>query len=162
MRSLTEPLPETWFTRELLVLRHVVAEFDKERPHDMSVAEISMRMHVGGQNSFDVRLVKAALVALERDGLVTMQWVDGFGGSGRDLSESRVLDFDSRAYGLTGRWPSPEAAADRLLAALEDLAQHGSDADTRTKARKAVDALGSLSRDLFVSVAGAAAGVAMQ
>lgn len=162
MRPLNEPLPDTWFTRELLVLRHIVSEFDKERPHDMSVGEISNRMHVDGQNWFDVRLVNAAVKALERDGLISMQWVDGFGGSGPDLSESRVIDFDSRAYGLTGMWPSPDATADRLLAALEDLAEHSSDEVTRTKARKALDALTGLGRDLFVSVAGAAAGVAMQ
>ena len=51
--------------------------------------------------------------------------------------------------------------ADRLLNVLEDLAEHGDDPVTKTKARKALDGLSGFSRDVLVSVIAAAAGTAM-
>jgi len=152
---MTEPLPDTWHTREIHVLRHIVAESDKERPHDMTAGEISNRMNVDGQPWYDLRLVLAALKTLERGGFVTMDWRHGIGGQ-VDPAESRVIDFDARAYGLTGMWPSPEAGAQHLITVLEQIAANTENSDdTRTRAEKIKELLIGSGQQLAVTVAAA-------
>lgn len=160
LHDMRQPLSDTWYSNDVLVLRHIVAEFDKEDPHDMTAAEISNRMRVDGQPWYDIRLVESALKALVRDGLITMELTEH--PYARGLQELRVVEIDSRAYALTGKWPSPDSIAERLLTELMNLAERSDDPVTRSKAKTAAKALGSFSRDTLVSVIGAAAGVAMQ
>lgn len=144
---MTEPLDDTWHSRDLPVLRIVVKLYDETmRPVRVSAVEEST-----GLSRADVQ---RAGVALGAAGLVTTS----------GAAQLKVMMFGgvtAQARQLTGAWPSAESIADRLLATLEDLAEHAGDDVTKSKARRALDGLGSLTRDTLVSVAGAAAGVAM-
>jgi len=60
----------------------------------------------------------------------------------------------AEAYREAGAWPSPDTAADRLLAALQaaaDKAPEGSEAKTR--ARRILDGFVAANRDFAVDVA---------
>lgn len=145
---MTEPLPDTWHSRDLPVLRTVVRLYDET----MRVVRVQTVVEATGLSDDDVR---RAGIALNAAGLVET------GGTG----QKKILMFGgitAEARRLTGSWPSADSIADRLLATLEHLAANGSDEVVQSKARKAADALGSFTRDTLVSVAGAAAGVAMQ
>jgi hypothetical protein len=148
---MTKQLPDTWHSRDLPVLRAAVTIIDATN----QMASLQQLAEATGLSEDDTR---RAVLALNRggyvEGAITPVWGD-------DLVDG-VNDVVGEAYRLTGAWPSPEAIADRFLAALTDVAEHGTDEVTRSRARKALDGLGSLTRDTLVSVAGAAAGVAMQ
>ena len=97
------------------------------------------------------------MLALDRDGLI-----DAFTSTdGAGTRALAVRNVSGEAYRRAGAWPTPETMADRLLNVLEDLAEHGDDPVTKTKARKALDGLSGFSRDVLVSVIAAAAGTAM-
>ena len=151
MKTASEPLDPTWHELELPILRYIVALFDSEHPR-VSVADISMDIPLGpGPNGLDLRKLEPALRRLERDGLITMFWAD----NRYTVDESKVVDFDSRAYSLTGRWPSPETAADRLIEVLEQIAANTNDDDTRTRAEKIKELLTGSGQQLAVTVAAA-------
>ena len=60
--------------------------------------------------------------------------------------------------GLTaaGAWPTPETAYDRMVAALEELAENAGDEDTRGRARRFLDGLTGAGKTIGISVATAA------
>ncbi|MCO7238405.1 DUF4423 domain-containing protein [Aeromicrobium sp. CnD17-E] len=148
---MTEPLHDTWHARDLPVLRTTVALMDgNTRPPGYQ--EIAGEAHVSEDET------RAALLNLHRAGLIEATISNDF----EDAGVLWVTNVSREALTLSGQWPSPETIADRLLITLQELAEHGSDPVEKAKARKALDALGGFSRDLLVSVAGAAAGVAMQ
>lgn len=146
---MSEPLPDTWYPRELPVLRTVIRLLDEP-------GALASASDVEEATGLPANEVQAALRALASDGLISDTTADASG----EILWLAAASGDARR--LSGQWPSPDTVADRLLATLEDLAEHGTDPVEKAKARRALDALGSFSRDLLVSVAGAAAGVAMQ
>jgi hypothetical protein len=148
---MTEPLDDTWHSRDLPVLRTVVSLID-------STGETVDSWDVASILEIDVKDVERAMLALHRGGYVVAQTSESWGGVTADAVKSVTGD----AYRAAGAWPNADAVADRMLATLEDLAEHGSDELEKSKARKALEGLRSLTRDTLVSVAGAAAGVAMQ
>lgn len=143
-----EPLADTWHSRDLPVLRTVVRMYDEElRP--IAAGEVM------AETGLTDRDITRAGMALRQAGLVDVMIAVG----------PAVLRFGSvtaEARRLAGSWPSPDNIADRLLAALADIAEHGSDELTKSRARKAAEALGGFSRDTLIAVIGSAAGVAMQ
>lgn len=131
-----EPLPDTWHKRDLPVLRAIVKELGQTTdPVEVYTLTVST-----GMPKVEV---ECAILALHRGGYVDVSVTTSFGGTSID----GVNDVTGDAYRLTGAWPSSEAIADKLLAALTDVVEHGDD---------------EVSRDLLASVAGAASGVAMQ
>lgn len=150
---MSEPLPDTWHTRDLLVLRAAVQHIDS------TGEEADLRL-LAQRTNLDKEQVTRAVRALDAAGIVSAVILEG--GWGEPAQVEAIRSLTRQAYELSGAWPGPDSVADRLLATLQDVADHGSDPVEKAKARKALDALGSLGRDLLVSVAGAAAGVAMQ
>lgn len=148
---MSELLPDTLHGRELPVLREVVRHFDGNinpvTPDRISEA-----------SGIEVGDVRAAMLTLHRAGVVDATISKDF----EDAGVLWVNDISREALTLTGQWPSADTVADRLMAILQDLAEHSDDPIEKAKARRAVEAVGNLGRDLLVSVAGAAAGVAMQ
>jgi hypothetical protein len=143
---MTEPLADTWQTRDLPVLRIAVAALD-ERPG--WAAEVDEIDHGMDQEEF-----MRAVQRLEHGGYLTAEWSITFGST--ELIS--ITSATKAAFEATGAWPTSDVAADRLLAALKDLADGGRTEDVRSRARKALDALSGAGRDIAVGVATAALG----
>ncbi|MCW2496590.1 hypothetical protein [Jatrophihabitans sp.] len=148
---MTGPLADTWHTRDLVVLQAVVTALDGSL-QGIDPAELI------DPTGMTEDQVTAALIALKRGQYIEMASALMLSG---DAFHS-VNGVTEKAYRATGAWPSNETMTDRLLAALTDIAEYGDDPLEKSRARKALDALGGFSRDTLVSVVGAAAGVAMQ
>jgi hypothetical protein len=150
---MTEPLPDTWHSRDLPVLRHIVKMCD-EAPNDhLHVKGVALELwgRIATQD------VERAAAALASGHLIELGHDDGAGFLLRDITE-----VSGEARRLAGAWPSADNIADRLIAALQDLAEYSDDPVEKTRAKKALEGLGSFSRDTLISVIGAAAGVALQ
>lgn len=135
-----ELLPDTWFSRELPVLVEVVRHFDAVN-QPLSADTVAETL------CWDVETVMAAVRALDRGGLVR----DMVGGGAPGAWIGAV---SADAYRATGAWPTPDTAADRLLAALQaavDKAPEGSEAKTR--ARRILNGVVAAGRDFAVDVA---------
>ena len=139
---MNEQLPDVWATRDLPVLRAVVAYFEEHgrgpRVDDLERALPDMspdHIQRAGQN-------------LARDGLIDTQ-----GAMGKPVL--MVTNISSRALRETGAWPSPGTAYDRMLSALEELATNSGDEDTRGRARRLLDATKSAGGQIGVAVAAA-------
>lgn len=147
---MTEPLPDTWHSRDLPVLRTIVRLCDEERSSIATGAGVARSLRALTDDE-----IHRAINALELAGLfeVTRRG---------DGSASIISCPSAEARRLSGAWPSPDSIADNLLAELKDIAEYGSDEATKSKARKALDGLSGFSRDVLVGVIGSAAGVAMQ
>lgn len=65
-----------------------------------------------------------------------------------------ITGVTERALRAVQAWPSPEAVAERLLAALTEMAEHGATPDERSRARKLLDAVGQDGRGVLVGVLG--------
>lgn len=118
-----QPNDDTWNDRDLPVLRCAVDVLDQP-----------LAVHVGVDKIADTTgLTREDVVRagrnLTRAGLVTTTGAMG----------APVLfftDFSDEALRLTGRWPTPETALDRMLAALQTIANNNDiDDDTRQQAR---------------------------
>ena len=156
---MTEPLVDTWRPRELPVLRALVLELDQDPRRGVSAEELALRMPNQDNILWDNDTVGRALVRLTQAQYVTaVQTPSATGSAGLPL---RITGVTEKALRATGAWPSADLVADRLLDALQDIADHGDDAVTRSRARKALEALGGFTREVLVSVAGAAAGAAV-
>jgi hypothetical protein len=138
-------LDDRWNDREFPVLREAARRFDRDPRLDMvPLWEIS------AETKIDVHETQAAARALEGAGLIEMLWAGGAAGS------SLVKGISAEARVKVGLWPSPETALDRMVAALEAIAENSSDEDTRSRARKIIDAISGAGRDLGIAVASAA------
>lgn len=137
---MTEPLPDTWNSRELPVLRAVVRLYDET----MQVVSVQDVERETGLSRADVQ---RAGTALDTAGLLTVKgsWQVKVMHLGRPSAEARRL---------AGSWPTPESGADRLIAALRELAEHGTE-DERTRAQKLLDGFTDAGRQIAVSVAAA-------
>lgn len=140
---MADPLPDTWHSRDLPVLREVVRLCD-ERP--MAFIEIAEVMSATGLSEIEVT---RAGVALQSAGLV------------KTLSDMTqvVSDFrepSARARQLAGAWPTPESALNRMIAALETIASNTDDEDDRTKAQRLAAWLRGSASTVGLSVATAA------
>jgi N-acetylmuramic acid 6-phosphate (MurNAc-6-P) etherase len=137
----TDPLPDTWHSRDLPVLREVVRGIDQGGyPSVQGVADAT------GLTEAEV---DRAAANLRRAGLVRAQFAAG----------GHVMffqDFAGQALELVGAWPTPETALDRMLAALEAIAENTEDEAKRSWAQRTLTALRSGSRDVVVGVAAAA------
>lgn len=136
---MTEQLPDVWANRDFVVLRELCRRFDERR----QFIDLDTIAEATGLNTNDV---ERAARNLERDGLVTI-------GSGLGILFS---DVSADAFRLVGLWPTPETALDRMITALEQLAERGETEDDRSRARKILDNLRGASTQVAIGVATAA------
>ena len=139
---MTEPLPDTWHTRDLPVLREVVRQIDR------GGQRLTMAT-VGEALDMPLEDVRRAALNLERGHCVAL---DGF-------AEDPVVwftDFTEKALRELGAWPSAETALDRMFAALQAIAENTQDEGTRTRAHKILDGLSGAGRTIGLGVATAA------
>jgi hypothetical protein len=69
-----------------------------------------------------------------------------------------ILNVSASAYRATGAWPSPETAADRLIAALEERIANATNDEERTRWQRIRDGFLGAGRDVIVDVAAAMLG----
>lgn len=140
---MTEPLPDLWASRDFPVLVAVARLLD-ETGRPVTSYEVASEVQI--EQPTAVR----ALTNLAH-GFLEVR------------SENSVSDNDCYVVGITadglraaGQWPSPEAAVDRLIAALDaqiDVAPEGSPKASKLRALR--DGVVGVSRDLLVEVMGA-------
>jgi hypothetical protein len=141
---MTEPQLDTWHSRDLPFLRALVDQLELTPHTPISAAD------VGVQLGMDDNDVTRALRNLTRGEYVTTRPYP------RRMSDGPTdapLDVTEKALYVVGVWPSPEAAADRLVAALAALAKDGPDEPTRTRARSALEQVGGFGRDTLAAIA---------
>jgi hypothetical protein len=136
-----ELLSDRWFSRDLPVLIEAVRHFDTT---NQPLAAGTVAKQLG----WDEETAKAAVRALARGGHVSEL------GVGLTAGGDYIGEVSAEAYREAGAWPSPDTAADRLLAALQaavDKAPEGSEAKTR--ARRILEGVVAAGRDFAVDVA---------
>lgn len=131
---------DIWTTRDLPVLRAYVelenADDDISNANDDVAAELGMTL-----DELDRSLSKL-------DQAEYIHTRATFGGV-------YVTGVTERRLREVGAWPSEQTALDRMLEALESIAEHTDDEDTRTRARKIIEGLSGAGRQLGLSVAAA-------
>lgn len=141
---MTEPRPDTWHSRDLPFLRALVDQLELTPHTPVSAADIGIAL------SMDDNDVTRALRNLTRGEYVTPR---PYPRRISDGPNDAPLDVTEKALYAVGVWPSPETAADRLVAALAALADDGPDEPTRTRARIALEQVGSFGRDTLAAIA---------
>jgi hypothetical protein len=137
----SEPLPDTWHSRDLPVLRAAVEYIDREGV-DAPVH------HLIERTGLEEDEVLRAIRALASGGLLTAAAIKTWG---PDLIDG-VRAVSRQAYELAGAWPTPESATDRMIAALEQIAANGTE-EEKTRARKVLDAFTGAGQQIAVGVA---------
>lgn len=119
-----ERLEDTWNPREWPVLREAA------RLTEIAPIGVGARLHeISDATGLDDDTVFRAVRVLADDGLVDVAWRIPPRGS-------RVTQISGEARRLVGLWPTTETALDRIIDALEAIAEHTDDEDTRTNAQK--------------------------
>ncbi len=136
------PVPDTWTTRALPFLRSAVARF--ETYGEATSEEIAADTGLG------YRLLHETAFRLRDEGFLEFS---SHGGGSFD-----VTGVTERGLTEVGAWPSPESLVERLLAALEKLAEEAPTEDDRSRAQRSFDFLQSLGRDVLTNAAGSALG----
>lgn len=134
-------MESTWERRDLPILEAVVRLFD-ERPDVVSVT-IKGIADLTGMQPIEVY---AAAKALSPTYLTLQEMM-------APPEHHRIRGVTDSARRAVGQWPSPEAVADRIVAALLEAADQEPDERKRTKLRAAAETLGSFGRDLLINVA---------
>lgn len=131
-------MSDTWHNRDLPVLDAAVTGVDEDQFVDDSTI-----VRATGLSEEDVQ---RALRALASDNLIK------HGPVLADGSITLVTGVSGRARRAVGAWPTPETAADRMIAALEQIAANTDDEDTRSRVRKILEGLGGSGRQIAVGV----------
>jgi hypothetical protein len=142
---MTEHLDDVWHTRDFPVLREVCRA--KEQQHGVGFVDLHPISETLG---IPYEQATAAALDLERGSYVELLQAGG--------STIHVKDVTDTALREVGLWPSPETALDRMIAALQDIAENTDDEDTRTRTRKILEAVTGAGRELGIAVAAAIIG----
>lgn len=133
-------LDDTWQTRDFPVLLEVARQADRQ-PQRLWLS-ITQVAEATGLSKDDVRtaahwLAEAGLVQVDRraDSVVAF----------------RGITVEARTK--VGLWPTPQVAADRLVAALRQAVEEAATPEEKTKRQKALSSLLEGGRDFIVSVA---------
>jgi hypothetical protein len=135
-----ELLPDSWFSRDLPVLIKVVRHFDVTH---QPLAATTIAEELG----WEVDKVTAAVRALIRGGYVAELGIDA--GPGGEW----IGQVSGQAYREVGAWPSVDAAADRLLAALDAAVERAPEGEPKSRAKRIRDGFLAAGRDFAVDVA---------
>lgn len=136
-----ELLPDTWHTRERPTLLEAARLLEEAAP-GQGAPFASLRERTGLDDADLFR----ALKALELEGLIEVGWTMPAHGA-------RVKRISGDARRLVGLWPTPESAFDRMIMALEAIAEHGDNTDERSRARKILEGLSGAGKSIGISVA---------
>lgn len=139
-------MTDRWYDEHLPVLVAAVEGVDTDNDFG------GIRLHdIAYQTDLSEEQVMRALRALESDGLVEVRWV-------MPARAGRVTRVSGEARRLVGVWPTPDTALDRMIQALEAIADNTeADDDTRTRARKILYNLAGAGRQIGIGVATAMA-----
>lgn len=143
---MTQPLEDTWTTRDLPVLRAVARALDETG----STVKVHTLTRLPELQNMDPDTCRRALVALE-DEYLLINWSNRHTGPGLGVI-GRMTPAARRATGL---WPSPESVTDRMLTALDEQIDAAQDPERKSKLVKVRDSLLGAGRDLMVDVVGA-------
>lgn len=130
-------LDDTWHSRDLPVLVEVVRRLDP-RPSIPATLE-----SIANATGLTRNEVEAASFALEDGGYVTME---------RDLEGAEFWQITGRARRAAGTWPTPEVAAERMLAALDNAISTTTDPEARTRLEKFREGAAGVGTSLLVGV----------
>src|SRR5215207_5014023 len=108
-----QPLPDVWFTRDLPVLR-AIARLVDEPQHGGSPYLLGAVVPASG-------LPKAEVIAAAK-ALVSAGYIEPLTNHAGDIV--RITAISAEARRLTGLWPTPQSAWDRLTEQLTARAQH--------------------------------------
>jgi DNA-binding MarR family transcriptional regulator len=138
--SRPEPLPDQWYSRDLLVLHEVACAFANDPQATPEASDIAKALDLDED-----------LVGIIGESLKEAGYVDGITTSSDGIIIfTKLTPAGRREVGL---WPSPETAADRLLAALQAAVDNAPTEEAKSKARRALDAVVSAGRDFAIDVA---------
>jgi hypothetical protein len=140
---MTEPLSDTWKSREQPVLREVVEELDQYRSSRVSLDSVAEA------TGLSIEEVHRAALNLERGGYVELELDFG--------SDPAFKNFTERALRATGMWPDDEKLADAFLWTLERKVDEANTPEERSRAAKVRDAIVSAGRDFTIELAAAMA-----
>lgn len=143
--SLSPEVPDTWTSRDLPVLRAIVAEFETRGASGSET--------VGAVTGLDRVTLRRSVKALSGAGYMSVH----LSGDGRFT----VLNIAAEARRQVGAWPSADSLVDRLLAEVERRLAAASTPDERSRLEKMRDGLASAGREVLVGVATAALGGAV-
>ncbi|MCA0143765.1 hypothetical protein [Blastococcus sp. LR1] len=133
-----EPLPDTWFSRDFLILREVARRV--EAGESLQATDVAQALDM------DPRVVGKAGFRLKEDGFLK-------GGEAMGRGVIRFIDVTAQGRREVGQWPSADVAADRLMAALEQAIVNAPDEEQRTRLQKVRDGLTKAGRDVIVGIA---------
>jgi DNA-binding transcriptional ArsR family regulator len=142
---MAEMLDDTWHSRDFPVLREIAKQVEEYIP-GMAWPDIES---VAEALDMDMTTVDKAAAALRRAGLI-----DGVMSSNR-MGPITYTSVSPEARRLVGFWPSPETAADRLIAAIEAAIERTDDPVQKSRLRKIRDGFLGAGRDLTVSIGAA-------
>lgn len=133
-----EPLADTWYARDFLILREVARRI--EAGESLQTSDIAETLGI------DPRVAGKAGSRLKEDGFVK-------GGEAMGRGVIRFIDVTARGRREVGQWPSPDTAADRLMAALEQAIDRAPEGEQKTRLQKIRDGFLGAGRDLIVDIA---------
>lgn len=136
-----EPLPDQWYSRDLLVLRDIAQALAVVPTARVDVLDLADRL------GLDVVTVSAITGTLRDAG-----FIDGIE-VGELPGLAAVTHLTPAGRREVGLWPSPETAADRLMAALEQAIERAPDGEQKTRLQKIRDGFLSAGREFLVDVA---------
>ncbi|MCW2792874.1 MAG: hypothetical protein JWO76_1972 [Nocardioides sp.] len=138
---------DSWASQDLPFLVELEAQLQLSPRTPISARD------VGNALSWtDIDLIRS-LHNLRRGGYIRDQGRPRRAGAGPLITP---LDVTEKALYAVGRWPTPETALNRMITALEAIAENTDDEDTRTRARKVLNGLTGAGRAIGISVAAAA------
>jgi hypothetical protein len=135
-----EPLPDQWYSRDLLVLREVARAFAA----DPTTNRVAVETVAGALD------VDEAIVSAVGETLIDAGFVDGMSTDWGLIAFTKLTPAGRREVGL---WPSPDIAADRLLAVLQAAVHNAPEGEPKRRARRVLDAFVAAGRDFAVDVA---------
>lgn len=138
----------TRFDRDLPVLETVI-QLLEEQGYPGAFVQVSQ---IAERSGIDAHTVMAALSAMQHT-YVSLHLVF----AGGDPYPQMVSGVTAEARRVVGQWQTPDAVTDRLLAALNEAAEHEEDPAKRSRLRSAADAVTGIGRDVLVNVITAAA-----
>lgn len=136
---------DTWEELHLPVLRAAVERYD-ETGHAMRVNELVEASGLGDDQ------VQRALRALRHEEPPFFTKMDGSMGGGILVVGAPT----GHARRAVGQWPTPEALADRIVAALRTAADREQDEEASGRLRRLASWFGAGGRDVLVEVAATA------
>jgi hypothetical protein len=132
-------MEDSWVSRDLPILDAIVQYFDgADEPLQAGIPTEGTFAEITGR---DLGEVRASVRALRRSYLVVQ---DG------GLGASMIVGVTDAARRAVGQWPSAEAMADRVAAALREAADREQDPQKKSKLRTAAEIAGGFARDFVI------------